>query len=159
MTRYAADTNVSVSKSKAEIEAILERYGASQFMSGWDASQAVIGFTMPVGDDVRQVKFLLPMPDKGSRAFTHHSKGMRTGDAALKAWEQACCQRWRALALVIKAKLEAVSAGISIFEDEFLANIVMHDGRTVSDHVRPRLAQIYQGNLQPLLPDFSQGGQ
>ena len=155
MTLYAADTNVSVSKSKAEIESILERYGASQFMSGWDASRAVIGFTMPVGDDVRQVKFLLSMPDKSARAFTHHSKGMRTNEAALKAWQQACRQRWRALALVIKAKLEAVSAGISIFEDEFLANIVMHDGRTVSDHVRPRLAQIYQGNLQPLLPEFT----
>ena len=155
MTRYASDTSVSVSRSKAEIEAILERYGASQFMSGWDASQAVIGFTMPVGDEVRQVRFLLPMPDKADREFTHHSKGMRTGDAALKTWEQACRQRWRALALVIKAKLEAVSAGISVFEDEFLANIVMHDGRTVSQHVRPTIAEIYQGNIQPLLPDYS----
>lgn len=157
MTLYASDTSVSVSRSKAEIEAILERYGASQFMSGWDASQAVIGFTMPVGEEVRQVRFLLPMPDKLDRRFTHHSKGERTSDAALKAWEQACRQRWRALALVIKAKLEAVSAGISVFEDEFLANIVMHDGRTVSQHVRPTIARVYQGNIQPLLPDFSGG--
>ena len=155
MTRYAASTSVSVSKSKAEIEAILERYGASQFFSGWDANNAMIGFTMPVGDECRQVRFILPMPARDDPAFTHHSKGMRTAEAALKEWEQACRQRWRALALVIKAKLEAVSAGISIFEDEFLANIVMHDGRTVSQHVRPALSQIYQGNVQPLLPDYS----
>jgi hypothetical protein len=159
MTVYASSTSVSVSKSKAEIEAILERYGASQFLSGWDADRAVIGFTMPVGEEYRQVRFVLPMPDKSERRFTHHSKGMRTADAALKEWEQACRQRWRALALVIKAKLEAVSAGISIFEDEFLANIVMHDGRTVSEHVRPTLSLIYQGNVQPLLPDFTGGPQ
>ena len=161
MTRYASNTSVSVSKSKAEIEAILERYGASQFLSGWGATNAVIGFTMPIGEEYRQVKFVLPMPARDDKAFTHHSKGPRTPDAALKEWEQACRQRWRALALVIKAKLEAVSAGISVFEDEFLANIVMHDGRTVSQHVRPRLAQIYAGDMQPLLPDYSaaeQGG-
>jgi hypothetical protein len=38
--------------------------------------------------------------------------------------EAATRQRWRALVLVIKAKLEAVEAGISTLESEFLANIV-----------------------------------
>ena len=35
--RYATDTRVSVERSKAEIEAILARYGADQFMYGWEA--------------------------------------------------------------------------------------------------------------------------
>ena len=154
MTRYAKDTSVSVSKSKAEIEQIVERYGAGQFMSGWSADQAMIAFSM----EGRQVRFVLPMPDKGERRFTHHSKGARTPDAALKQWEQACRQRWRALALVIKAKLEAVESGISIFEDEFMANIVLPGGRTVSEEVRPRIAEAYKsGKMQPLLPDYSGG--
>lgn len=152
MSRYAANTSVSSAKSKAEIEAIVERYGAEQFLSGWDATRAVIGFTMAG----RQVKFVLPMPDKADRAFTHHSKGMRTTEAALQQWEQACRQRWRALALVIKAKLEAVESGISIFEDEFMANIVLPGGRTVSEEVRPAIAAAYEtGTMQPLLPDYS----
>lgn len=156
MTKFAATTSVSVSKSKAEIEGILERYGAAQFMSGWDLQNAVIGFTMPIGDQFRQVRFILPMPDRNDPIFTHHSKGPRTADAALTQWEQACRQRWRALALVIKAKLEAVDSGISIFEDEFLANIVMPNGQTVSQHVRPRIAVAYQtGNMQPMLQDYS----
>ena len=154
MTRYAKDTSVSVSKSKAEIEHIVERYGAGQFMSGWSADQAMIAFSM----EGRQVRFVLPMPDKGERRFTHHSKGARTPDAALKQWEQACRQRWRALALVIKAKLEAVESGISIFEDEFMAKIVLPGGRTVSEEVRPRIAEAYKsGKMQPLLPDYSGG--
>lgn len=57
MTRYAANTSVSSAKSKAEIEQIVERYGAAQFISGWSESTAIIGFTM----EGRQVKFVLPM--------------------------------------------------------------------------------------------------
>ena len=48
---------------------------------------------------------------------------MPSGDS----YDQACRQRWRALLLVIKAKLEAVTAGISTIETEFLANIVLPD--------------------------------
>ena len=154
MTKFASNTKVSVSSSKQEIERTLERYGAQQFISGWDATQAMIGFTVSSDDgSFRQVKFVLPMPDREEERFTHHSRGLRTPDAALKEWEQACRQRWRALALVIKAKLEAVESGISEFEDEFMANIVMPDGRLVSEHVRPRIADSYaQGKVQPLLP-------
>lgn len=152
MTRYAASTSVSSSKSKAEIEQTVERYGAEQFFSGWDATRAVIGFTMAG----RQVRFTLPMPDKADHQFMHHSKGPRAPEAALAQWEQACRQKWRALLLVIKAKLEAVESGISVFEEEFLANIVMPDGRLVGDHVRPLIATVYEsGQMQPLLPDFS----
>jgi hypothetical protein len=152
VTRYAADTSVSVSASKAEIERIVERYGATGYMSGWSAENAMIAFAM----EGRQVRFHLAMPSKDEKRFTQHSRGPRTPEAALKEWEQACRQRWRALALVIKAKLEAVESGISIFEDEFMANIVLPGGRTVSEEVRPRIAQAYEtGTMQPLLPDYS----
>lgn len=152
MSRYAENTNVSVSNSKAEIERVIERYGAAQFMSGWTEDRAVIGFSM----QNRQIRFVLNMPDRKDREFTHHSRGRRTDEAAHKAWEQACRQRWRALALVIKAKLEATSAGIAEFEDEFMANIVMPNGRTVSEEVRPRIAQAYESGTMPaLLPDYS----
>lgn len=152
---YAAHTDVSVARSKAEIEAIVERYGAGQFLSGWsNDGRALIGFTM----EERQVRFLLTLPDRQERRFTHHSKGPRTPESALKEWEQACRQKWRALLLVIKAKLEAVEAGISVFEDEFLANIVMPGGKLVGEMTRPAIAQAYAtGNMDRLLPDYSTG--
>lgn len=152
MSRFAENTTVTVSASKAEIERIVERYGATQFMSGWSAEQAVIAFSM----EGRQIRFVLQMPARDEERFTHHSRGTRTPDAALKEWEQACRQRWRALALVIKAKLEAVESGISVFEDEFMANIVLPGGRTVSEEVRPSIAVAYaSGKVQALLPDYS----
>jgi len=34
--RYAKTTNVSVEKTKAEIERLIINYGAEKFFSGWD---------------------------------------------------------------------------------------------------------------------------
>src|SRR5690606_3888596 len=145
MTRYAAETSVSQDRSRAEIEATLKRYGATSFMYASEPTAAMIGFR--ISD--RMVKFVLPMPDPNSRDFTHHSRGQRTPDAALKAWEQAGRQRWRALALVIKAKLEAVAAGITTIEDEFLAHTVLPDGSTVGQFMQPQLAIAYEQGSMP----------
>lgn len=149
MTRYAASTSVSSSQSRDEIERTLTRYGADQFFYGWQDDAAAVGFRM----QDRHVRFVLPMPSKAERRFTHHSRGERTQDAALKEWEQAVKQRWRALALVIKAKLEAVESGISEFESEFLANIVLPDGTTAGQWMRPQIARAYEaGDMPSMLP-------
>jgi hypothetical protein len=158
MTRYAKDTNVSVANSKAEIETIVARYGASGFMSGWNEDRAMIAFSM----EGRQIRFVLSMPDRNDPEFRYYNRGSVTFErephVTAEKWEQACRQRWRALALVIKAKLEAVECGISEFDDEFMANIVLPDGRTVSEEIRPRIALAYEsGKIQPLLPDYSGG--
>lgn len=151
MTRYAESTSVSSDKSRAEIESTLRRYGADQFMYGWDATSAVVMFQA----EGRRVKFQLPMPDRRAREFTHTDTRnlARTPAQAEAAWEQACRQRWRALALVIKAKLEAVDTGITEFESEFLAHIVLPDGTTVAQWARPQLARAYAlGTMPALLP-------
>lgn len=156
MSRYAEGTSVSVEKSRAEIEGTLRRYGATGFLSGWDEDRAFVAFMK----DGRQVKFIMGIPRRTEKRFTEYKRGHtvyeRDPKSAYAAWEQACRQRWRALALVIKAKLEAVAAGITVFEDEFLAHIVMPDGKTVAEHVRPALQIAYESGTMPkLLPDYS----
>jgi len=60
------------------------------------------------------------------------------------------------LALVIKAKLEAIDSDISTFDDEFLAHIIMPNGRTVGEETRPLIAHAYATREMPaLLPDYS----
>lgn len=149
---YAQQTQVSTDKSRAEIERTLQRYGADQFMYGWDACNALVGFRMLN----RQVRFVLPLPDRNDAAFTQTDTGrVRSETAAFKVWEQACRQRWRALALVIKAKLEAVESGIAIFDEEFLANIVLPDNSTVGQFMLPQVRSAYEtGDMPPLLPDL-----
>lgn len=149
MPRYAENTTVASETSRNEIERTLQRYGADQFMYGWDQASAVIMFNA----HARRVKFVLPMPDRKNREFTHTpARGTaRSPEEAGKAWEQACRQRWRALALVIKAKLEAVEAEITEFEDEFLAHVVLPDGTTFGQWARPQIATVYESGRMPAL--------
>ena len=150
---YAEKTTVSTDRSRAEIERTLQKYGADQFMYGWDQDKALVGFRMAG----RQIRFLLPMPDKRDRKFTHTPTGkVRKESSAYSEWEQACRQKWRALSLVIKAKLEAVEAGIAIFDDEFMANIILPNGSTVSDFMLPQIEDAYEsGQMPKLLPHLS----
>ncbi|MBC7168760.1 hypothetical protein [Phenylobacterium sp.] len=147
MSRYASETSVSTAKSRDEIERTLRRYGAEAFGYISEAKAAVVMFRIAS----RHIKFVLPMPDPAEREFTHTpTKGQRrTAEAADAAWEQACRQRWRALALVIKAKLEAVEAGITTVEDEFLAHTVLPDGSTVGEWAKPQIALTYRSGAMP----------
>lgn len=144
---YASDTSVTAERSRAEIERTVTRYGADQFMYGWDDNAAVIMFRA----EGRHVKFVLEMPDKADPEFTKTPGGRRTRDedGALKAWEQATRQRWRALNLVVKAKLEAVESGITEFDDEFLAHIVLPDGTTAGQWMRPQIDEAYASGRMP----------
>ena len=154
MSQYAANTSVSGEKSRGEIERTLTKYGATQFMYGWDEDRAIIGFRM----DGKMVQFTLQMPDKDDEEFrlTPSGKHERAADAQLKAWEQATRQRWRALALVVKAKLEAVESQITTFEEEFLAHIMLPNGQTAGSFMLPQIKAAYKtGNMPSLLPEFA----
>jgi len=147
VSRYAENTSVSSERSRAEIEQTLQRYGADQFGYGWEAERAAIQFRA----HGRYVRFVLVLPERDLPEFTRTPgrKLARTPEQALAAWEQACRQRWRALALVVKAKLEAVEAGISEFEDEFLAHVLLPSGQTAGEWLRPQIATAYEDGGMP----------
>lgn len=153
MKKFAEKTSVSSDKSRAEIEKILTRYGANKFMYGWEESAALIAFEM----ENRRIKFILPLPKHTDDDICMTEKGReRSQPSQEAAFEQAVRQKWRALCLVIKAKLEAVESGITVFEDEFMAHIVLPDGSTVGDYMRPQIAQSYENKKMPaLLPGVS----
>ncbi|HEV7700516.1 MAG TPA: hypothetical protein VGO43_09845 [Pyrinomonadaceae bacterium] len=151
MGTYAQNTEVSQEKSRAEIETTLRRYGADAFSYGWEDGRAMIAFRA----QNRHIRFVISMPDRNDPKFWEYRRGTvpyrRSDDQAYKLWEQASRQRWRALALVVKAKLEAVDAGISEFEEEFLAHIVLPDGSTVGQQIRPAIEQAYVSGKMPKL--------
>lgn len=149
MAKFASDTTVSVSASQTELERTLERYGATSFMRGWDKDKAVIVFSLKD----RRMRFILTLPEKKDFRYTPARGFERSEAEQTKAWEQACRQRWRALNLVVKAKLEAVEAGISTIEEEFLANIFLPNGDTVGQWIAPQVAEAYRtGVMPPMLP-------
>jgi len=148
MPRYASATTVNADRSRTEIERTLARYGASKFMYGWQENAAVVGFEA----NNRRIRFVLPLPELGEFMTTPTGR-RRTSLQGRQSQEQATRQRWRALALAIKAKLETVESNISTFEDEFMAHIVLPDGRTVSEWLTPQIERAYtSSSMPPLLP-------
>lgn len=142
---FAGNTEVPIARSKAEIEVLLTKHGASGYHSGWQ---------QPSGDDPgwdaiefmwkeRLIRFRIPRPTAKDPKVKLY-KGPAVGD-----WiEQLNKQRWRVLHLVIKAKLEAVESGVAVFEEEFLAQIVMAGDRTIGEVLLPKLAAAGSGRLQ-----------
>lgn len=140
---FAAETKVPVEKTRAEIEQLVTRCGASAFSSSWSSGgAAMIEFVA----HNRVVRFTLKLPAREDKRFTRSPGGryQLSEPQQLAAWEQACRQKWRALLLVIKAKFEAVTASISIFDDEFLAQIVdPMTGKTIAEHIVPAIVARY----------------
>jgi len=150
-SRYAAQTTVSVAKSKGELEGLLRKYGADNTLVGESAAQglAFAAFTMRG----RSVKLTLPLP-KREDFTTRMLRGRKQkADKAWqdKAWEQACRQRWRALVLMLKAKLEFVELIPDAFDYTFMSDFVLPNshGRTIGEEMAAQLDNL---ETVPLLP-------
>src|SRR5690349_1424657 len=105
---YAATTKVPVAQSKAELEHVLNRYGATHFAYGTSEYDWFVAFRYAD----RNYRLVIARPDPDDYRWQTQI-------------DQAERQRWRALILVIKGKLEAVSLGIESFESAFLANLML----------------------------------
>lgn len=147
---YAEKTNVSPERTRAEIEKTLSRYGATAFGYAWENGRAIVTFKARE----RYVRFEVHLPDRNAPAIRLNQHGyVKTVHQIDAAVAQAERQRWRALLLVVKAKLEAVEAGLSHFEEEFLAQIILPDGRTVGEHALTAVAEAYERDeVTPLIP-------
>lgn len=93
----------------------------------------------------KQVRVLIPTPsytvdpDNLPHGWRSMSEAKRA-DYIRTQTEKETRRRWRALGLIIKAKLEAVASGVVSFESEFLCQLLLPSGGTVGNHVLPQLA-------------------
>lgn len=131
MSYYARETSVSPEKTQSEITSTLMKYKATDYMTGWAAGAALVAFRLKN----RFIRITVRMPEKEEKRF----KGARKPE---RAWEQAVRQRWRALLLILKAKLEAVASGVATLEEEFMAYIVVPGGKTVGEEIIPQLDKL-----------------
>lgn len=155
MNKYARNTTVSVSKSRSEIEDNLQRFGADSFGYMTERREGCEVAAIAFRIQGRNVRLFLSLPSREDERFwvTPGGRRRRDGDQAYKNWEQECRRMWRSLAEVIKAKLIAVDDGISTIEREFMADIMLPDGQTVSEHISEKIGEAYStGRMVPLLP-------
>lgn len=140
--RYAEGTKVPVEKSRAEIEMLLRKHGATGFVSGWDETSNTAMLMFRIGD--RMIKIRVSLPDPTGSEFRVANKDRQ---AQLLEAEQR--RRWRAQLLIIKAKLEMISTGETTVEREFLADIMLPDGSTFGQWAAPQLAESYTTGGMP----------
>lgn len=152
MSKYAEKTTVAPEKSRGEIEKVLIRYGADKFTYGYEESRIFVAFQM----QKRVVKIVLPMPIRESSDYAvGWALPFRTDAAATKQFDQDIRQRWRALFIVVKAKLESVDSEIETFEEAFMPHIVIPSGeqagRTIGEAMLPDLIRAIEGGEPPKL--------
>ncbi len=154
MSSYASKTEVSAEKSRAEIETVLRRYGASAFSYGWDDAHGAAEVRFRFKE--KWIRFLLAMPRRDEKRFhwkkyrNRYGEVRQTPEQAERAWEQACRSAWRSLLLVVKAKLEAVEHGISTFEYGCFAGTVLPNGQTVGEALMPLVDHAIASGETPL---------
>lgn len=138
---YAENTSVPVLQSLTDIEREVNKRGGSGFQLGVAEEAIAIMFA---GDD-RRVRFTVQF---GKRPGT-------TRDVT--RWEKQKRALCRALLLTIKAKFVSIESGIETFEETFLAQTVMPDGKTVMEHTKQPILEAYEhkGSPRNLLPDYS----
>lgn len=129
MSKFAAKTQVPADRTRAEIEQTLKRYGATHF--GYATMPGVV--MLAFESKGRRVRFKVPVPDPEKNPQGHR-------------------QKWRAVLLAIKSKLESVEGGIEQFDEAFMAQLVLPDGRTMGEYAIPQIATSYNsGKMPPLL--------
>lgn len=131
--RYAETTKVPVSSSQAEISSILEKHGIEKIGMVKEKGSASLWFEHLS----RYYKLNVPIPEK------------------CKDPEQEMKRAWRVLILLVKAKFEAISAGISNVEEQFYADTIMPDGNRLIDHAADQISQALK-NRQPLQLTFGE---
>jgi len=159
MTRYAENTTVPIERSQAELVRLLKKHGASRHGFVQDADKAAVAFVLD-GKQVRLEMSWVSPAKLYKDAQTEPPHGWKSwDDRKRRLWaeresEQLSMQRWRALVLVTKAKLEMVAEGMSTVEREFMADIVLPNGQRVEQWLAPQLIKAFSGGkMPPLLGD------
>ena len=150
MSQYAGNTTVSPEKSQEEIKRTLRKYGADRFGVMEEKTKAHVMFEY----NNLLIQLTIDLPEKVDFEIT--DTGKQRSDSAIESqYNQAIRQRWRALLLAIKAKLEAIECGISTIEQEFLAFVMMPDGQSLGNHLIPKIHKIAQtGEMPKMLGDW-----
>jgi L-rhamnose mutarotase len=143
--KFAEGTDVPAEKSRAELETLLKKHGATEFGIFASEERTVFMYRLR-GRMVRHVVAYPPEPSPSSlRAHAHRSRI----ETAKRAQEAEWRRRWRALVLLVKAKLEIIASGTSSFENEFLADTLLANNQTVGEVMLPRIHEIYQTGEMP----------
>lgn len=155
MAKYAATTSVSADASRLDIERLLKGHGITEFAVFSSTQGQIILFQR----GSISYKLMMPAVDPDDRELTHDRRGKKRAQGTVETMmAQEHRRRWRALFLVLKAKMVAVQDEIVTFESEFLSYAVTNNGKTIGETLVPQLQSGGSPTLQQLaLPGGNHG--
>lgn len=128
--RYASGTSVQVGKSRDELERLLDRVGADSVATMRDGTAAAVAFRL------NGRNYLLRLNYPSIEEIETLPSGRRRALNAQETYkDQLIRERWRALVLLVKAKMVAIDSGITSPEREFLAHAMLPTGLTLGEHL------------------------
>lgn len=148
-----SDTTVAAGQSKAEIDALFEKYnihehglltvGPGRFEVHFRRDGIPVRLPFTVDGIFQAMLKSDPWTTRRRCTKEEHEE---------KILEQANKAVWRHAAHYLKAVFEAIEFGIITFEEAMLHAIVMPGGRRVYDDIGPRVSDIVRDGLPSLPP-------
>ena len=143
---YASGTEVSIDRSRAEIEKVLAKAGAKEFAYWRNEEGSNIAFRI----DGLMVRLTVAAPkppaDNGKKGQAYRKY---KPEQQVRWVEDEEKRRWRVILIAVKAKLELVAMQQSTILREFMADTVMVNGKLVAEELEPRIRQMYELNKMP----------
>jgi hypothetical protein len=150
MRPYAEGTSVSVESTRAAIDALLVKNGATStaILNSDEDSRAAVAFTMKGA----RFRIEIPLPtlaDVEPPSASKQPKNLTRDQWLAQRLVQARRERWRAILLLLKSKLEIVRIGLSGVEKEFMADMILPGGETVHQVLSEALRRGLDGAALP----------
>lgn len=141
-------TLVAVSRSQEEIRRLILANSGTGIafvsqppMEGFEAMVAIEGATYKI-----RISAEVKLPEKKRRRRYGVLK------SELQRNDEATRRVWRVLFYYMKSVYEAANSGVMEFRQMVMPYVVTHDGRTVSEHILPKLESAINGNPARMLP-------
>lgn len=147
--RFAEATKVTTQQSRAELERLLGQHGAREFSLYTSPERHIVQYRV----NERVVRHVIDYPAPKNFQKYKLVKGAQkphlTAEQLTKAADGEWRRRWRALLLLVKAKLELVASGQTTMDREFMGDVMLPDGRLVHEALEPLIKRAYLSGEVP----------
>jgi hypothetical protein len=126
-TRYAEGTTVAVEASQAELVRILRKHGVERQAWAHGPEGAALQFEAAG----RRYQMRIERPDPNQ--YPEHRGGNQAGRSQWTMREREWMRRWRAIVLLLKAKLEFADGETTTLERELLPYLLLPGERNLAE--------------------------
>jgi hypothetical protein len=140
-------TEVAVSKSQESIRRLIYAHKGTGLMLLSQPPREGFEAMVTMAEQAYHIRIMATCKDqkKDRNGF------LRSAGSYEKAREQEERRVWRVLYWHLKAMFEAADAGVIDIRDIIMPYVVLRDGMTLSDHIRPRMADLMTTDPSRLL--------